>query len=200
MIAAVLGAYGLGCLCAGYYLVRFLTGDDVRRVGSGATGARNVGRVLGPIGFAVTCLLDAAKGAAAVLGASYLGLNPLGATLVLVAVVCGHIWPVQLGFRGGKGVATGLGALALYDLQVVLAIVGLFLPLFAVFRAFVASGLLAFALAPVVLVLLGAPLVHVAGAAAVGILIGVAHRENICGGLRPARWRAALGEIGHRQG
>ena len=109
-------AYGLGCLCAGYYIVRWRTGTDVRRIGSSSAGARNAGRVLGRWGFALVLTLDALKGVAAVWAACAIGLG--GAA---VAVVAGHVLPVQLGFRGGKGIAPSIGALLVYDAWVVLA-------------------------------------------------------------------------------
>ncbi len=90
-------AYGLGCLCAGYYVVRWRTGADIRRIGSSSAGARNAGRVLGRWGFALVLALDALKGVAAVWAACAIGLG--GAA---VAVVAGHVVPVQLGFRAER--------------------------------------------------------------------------------------------------
>lgn len=179
LIAAVLAGYGLGCLCSGYYLVRLVRGADVRRHGTGVTGATNVGRLLGPVGFVVTFVLDAAKGGAAVWGAWRLGPDPWSTTLVLLAVVSGHIWPVQLRFRGGKGVATALGGLAAYDSRAVLVIGGLFLVFLLACRAFVVSGLAAFLLAPLPLLPLGAPAVHALGVATVAVLILIAHRDHL---------------------
>src|SRR4051794_37968242 len=97
-----LGSYGLGCVSTGYYLVRMRSGCDVRERHSGNTGARNVGRVLGMGGFLVTLLGDIAKGACAVgLVWRFTGETRLAA-VAMVAVVAGHVWPCQLGFRGGK--------------------------------------------------------------------------------------------------
>src|SRR5574339_339768 len=111
----ILVAYALGCFTAGYYLVRWWTGEDVRYSGSGSSGATNVGRVLGRPGFLFTLLLDLTKGCLAVWLAEYLRLRPTTAVLSMLAVVAGHIWPLQLRFRGGKGVATGLGALLVLE-------------------------------------------------------------------------------------
>lgn len=107
----VVASYLLGGLCAGYYLVRLTRGRDVRAAGSGSAGARNVGRVMGAWGFAMTLTLDSLKGFAAVVGAAWLGLSAWGVALALLAVVAGHIWPLQLAGRGGKGIATALGGL-----------------------------------------------------------------------------------------
>ena len=112
-------AYLLGGLSAGYWLVRLRTGTDVRTVGSGATGATNAARALGRGGFALVLLLDAIKGALAVLTARVAGLHGGWEFTAAVAVVAGHIWPVQLGFRGGRGLGPLLGAwLALAPLAI----------------------------------------------------------------------------------
>ncbi len=104
-------AYCLGCCNTGYYLVRWLRATDIRTLASGGTGSRNVGRLLGFKGFALTLLGDGGKGALAV----WLTLHSTGdlplALASLLAVVVGHIWPVQLGFRGGKGMAAFAGGM-----------------------------------------------------------------------------------------
>src|SRR5687767_9587168 len=101
-------AYLLGCFSTGYYLARLRTGQDIRSVGSGSAGGSNVGRLLGKSGFAITMLGDTLKGALAVAVGVYAGLAPWLLGVVMLAVVLGHIFPVQLGFRGGKGLATPL--------------------------------------------------------------------------------------------
>ncbi len=108
-----LGAYVLGCFATGYYLVRARTGRDLREIESGNVGARNVGRVLGKSGFTLTVLGDLSKGALAVwFAAEFANHNRLAMALATLAVVVGHIWPAQLHFRGGKGVATSFGGVA----------------------------------------------------------------------------------------
>lgn len=110
-LLAILGAYGLGCVNAGYYLVRWRTGHDIRSLGSGNAGARNVGRMLGRPAFLATFVLDSAKGAAAVIiGTLVSAATPFPGLCGLVAVA-GHVWPIQLRGQGGKGVATGIGML-----------------------------------------------------------------------------------------
>jgi glycerol-3-phosphate acyltransferase PlsY len=121
-----LAGYAIGCACSGYYLVRLVSGEDIRRVGSGTAGATNVGRRLGPIGFAATFLLDCVKGVAVGWGTAHYGLGAAETSTAILAVVSGHVWPVQLGFRGGKGIATSLGAFAAYDARIVVVIAGLF--------------------------------------------------------------------------
>lgn len=103
-------AYLLGGVSAGYWLVRLRTGADVRTQGSGATGATNASRLLGRGGFAVVLFLDALKGAFAVIGARLAGFDAGWEFAAAVAVIAGHVWPVQLGFRGGRGLGPLLGA------------------------------------------------------------------------------------------
>jgi acyl phosphate:glycerol-3-phosphate acyltransferase len=109
-VAALVVAYLLGGLSPGHWLVRRRMGVDVRQHGSGATGATNAARLLGRRGFFAVLLLDALKGVAAVLIARALGLRDGWEFAAATAVIAGHIWPLQLGFRGGKGLGPMLGA------------------------------------------------------------------------------------------
>lgn len=103
-------AYLIGGQSAGYWLVRQRAGVDVRTQGSGATGATNAARVLGRKGFIAVLVLDASKGAVAAGLALLAGFSDGWQFAAAVAVVAGHVWPVQLGFRGGRGMAPLLGA------------------------------------------------------------------------------------------
>ena len=107
----LLTAYVLGCLNAGYYWVRYRASIDIRDLGSGNAGARNVGRLLGTSGFATVFIFDALKGVVAVMLGIHFGSAWPIPELSALAVVLGHVFPIQLGFRGGKGIATALGAL-----------------------------------------------------------------------------------------
>ena len=109
----LIAAYLLGSIPFGYLIVRSVKGADVRESGSGGTGATNVSRRAGKVAGIVTLLLDAAKGALAVLLASWFLTEDFGidwwvAAAALLAII-GHCFPIWLGFRGGKGVATGVG-------------------------------------------------------------------------------------------
>jgi glycerol-3-phosphate acyltransferase PlsY len=172
-------AYALGCFTSGYYLVRWWTGQDVRLYGSGSVGATNVGRILVRPGFFLTVLCDFCKGALAVWLADYFRINPVGVVLAMLAVVVGHIWPVQLWFRGGKGVAACLGALAVYNYVIALTFAGLFLILFVGLRNFVLAGLASFAIVPLALFGMDFSLNSVFGLSALAVLILIAHRRNI---------------------
>jgi glycerol-3-phosphate acyltransferase PlsY len=113
--AFLAGAYLLGCLNTGYYLVRLLRGEDIRRQYSGTAGARNAGRILGTWGFATVLACDMLKGAVGVFAARALGMDSKLIPWVIPALVAGHLWPVQLRFKGGKGLAVSGGALPVYD-------------------------------------------------------------------------------------
>lgn len=188
-IILIFGSYALGCFTTGYYLVRLRTGKDVRSVGSGNVGTRNVGRVIGKLGLVITFLGDAGKGAVVVLAASYFGLEAWAVMLAIIAVVAGHIWPVQLNLRGGKGVATSLGALMVFDWQLVAVLIVVAGLGFALMRRFTPSGLMAVLLAPVASFAAGQPLIVVLGVSSLTAIVLVAHRTDIRLILRAAHER-----------
>lgn len=144
----IFGAYALGCFATGYYIVRARTGQDIRAVDSGSTGARNVSRALGKTGFVVTLLGDFGKGALAVWAVRYFSGSQLLAALAMVCVVAGHIWPVTLQFRGGKGAATSLGALLVYDPHLALAFLVCCLPGILLLRRITLPGMVAYVCLP----------------------------------------------------
>lgn len=108
-IALVAGAYLLGSVSFSYLLVKRLRGRDVRTLGSGNAGATNVLRTSGTAAGAAVLALDAGKGALPVLAARLLEAPAPVMGAAGVAAVVGHVFPVYLGFKGGKGVATGAG-------------------------------------------------------------------------------------------
>lgn len=164
--ALVIGAYLLGGVCAGQVVARRAGLGDLRRLGSGNVGARNAGRLLGPRAFWTVFALDAAKGALAVGLARLAGL-PMGwQAAVALAVVLGHILPVWLGFRGGKGAACAIGALLAFCPPVAVVGVSLYALLRVARIGRQTSGLLAMALAP-----LGALVVEPARLPACGLVI-----------------------------
>ncbi|MGB8009999.1 MAG: glycerol-3-phosphate 1-O-acyltransferase PlsY [Terriglobales bacterium] len=141
-------SYLLGSIPFGYLLVRIFTGEDVRGSGSGNIGATNVARKSPALGVA-TLVLDAAKGLAAVLAARILFGGPHQQLVVTTAAffaVLGHLFPVWLKFRGGKGVATSLGAFILITPKSILCMVVLFLLVAVAFR-YVSLGSVAVAAA-----------------------------------------------------
>lgn len=192
-------SYFIGCFTAGYYWTRWKTGQDIRHLGSGNVGARNVGRVLGSWGFTITFLLDFLKGVLAVAGAQKLALSSTAMALTIAAVVAGHLWPAQLRGLGGKGIATSLGALLAYDPILVLCQMVVFAPVILILRNFTLSGLIAFAVGPLVAFLCGLENVEVVAASMVAILILLSHRKNIreeiTGFVHPSRLKESTVEM-----
>jgi glycerol-3-phosphate acyltransferase PlsY len=197
-LLVILFAYLLGSIPFGYLIVRARQGADVRGAGSGGTGATNVSRQAGKAAGVFTLLLDALKGSAAVfvarvvLGAAVLdgpALSSEAAWVVsgaAVACILGHCFPVWLGFRGGKGVATGLGVfLVLAPMAVGLAAVVFFfivmLTRYVSLASMVASGLIPFFIwieALVLPPLSNLPALLSAGVVGAGFIV-FAHRGNI---------------------
>ncbi len=144
-------SYLLGSIPFGYLLVRVFRGEDVRSSGSGNIGATNVARKSPALGVA-TLLLDAGKGLAAVLLARALfGGSHQNLTLTIAALfdVVGHMFPVWLKFRGGKGVATAFGSFAVIAPKSILCLVAVFLIVVAATRYVSLGSVAAAALFPV---------------------------------------------------
>jgi acyl phosphate:glycerol-3-phosphate acyltransferase len=205
LLLIIVIAYLLGSIPFGYLLVRIFRGADVRASGSGNIGATNVARTSAALGLA-TLLLDAVKGALAVLVATYLMRSELRhsmyhsvpgtdfswhpepgviypiAVVAAVVAVLGHIFPLWLHFRGGKGVATAIGAFLLLTPKAILAAVGIFLCVFAAFRYVSLASVIAIALLPLLASLLQKAQVDgftIGCMVVMAVFIILKHRENI---------------------
>jgi acyl phosphate:glycerol-3-phosphate acyltransferase len=182
-----LAAYLLGSIPFGYLIVLVSGGGDVRRHGSGNIGATNVARVSGKLLGVLTLLLDAAKGYLAVRLAAAVTSGSIGWMMIaaLIALI-GHLFPVWLGFRGGRGVATGAGVFIPICWQAVVGAIVVWL-LVVIFRRYISLGSLAAAASlPLLMYLLYArpsglapPLIVSAGTAAAMALVIWRHRPNI---------------------
>jgi glycerol-3-phosphate acyltransferase PlsY len=171
-------AYLLGSIPTGLLLAR-RAGIDPRRSGSGNIGATNVARSAGVrIGLA-TLAGDATKGALPVMAARWLGLGEPLAASAGVAAVIGHIAPIGLRFRGGKGVATALGALSVLAPWTAAACVAVFAGVAWRHRLVSLASILATITAPAVLLATGAPAATTTAMAVVAILIVLRHHENL---------------------
>ncbi len=142
IFSLILG-YLLGSLPSGWLAGRWLKNIDIRELGSGSTGATNVLRQVGKGPALDVFLIDVGKGAAAVLIARALGLGDWIQVLAGLTALAGHIWPVWLGFKGGKAVATGLGLFLGLAWPVGLASFGVFLLTLWLFRIVSLSSVLA---------------------------------------------------------
>ena len=171
-------AYLLGSIPFGFLLVKSSQGKDIREFGSGNIGATNVFRKSRATGV-LTLLCDAGKGALAVGVASWLLGDPTWQAIAAFAAILGHIFPVWLRFRGGKGVATGCGAyLALCPIAVLTTLV-VFVLVLATTRYISAASILATALFPVWAYLYGFPGIVILWGAAGAIVIIAKHHQNI---------------------
>jgi glycerol-3-phosphate acyltransferase PlsY len=171
-------AYLLGSIPTGLLLAR-RAGIDPRRSGSGNIGATNVARSAGVrIGLA-TLAGDATKGALPVMAARWLGLGEPLAASAGVAAVIGHVAPIGLRFRGGKGVATALGALSVLAPWTAAACVAVFAGVAWRHRLVSLASILATITAPAVLLATGAPAGTTTAMAVVAVLIVLRHHENL---------------------
>ena len=178
-ITIVLASYLLGSFSFGYYLVLFKTGEDIRLLGSYNVGAKNVGRFLGKTWFIVTLFVDVVKGAIPVIICKLIGLDLWLISIVMVAVVLGHIWPMLLRFHGGKGFATTFGGLVIFDiwLVVVLGLIGLIC--WRVTSNLTLSGILSLVLMPFISFTLGLKGMTIWSILLLMILVLLAHRNNL---------------------
>ena len=108
-MAIIVISYMVGCICFAYYLTLIVHKKDIRVIGSGNPGSSNIGRHFGGLWFISVLLLDALKGFTVVIFVSYLDVDLWIKSVSMLAVIIGHIWPVQLSFKGGKGLATIMG-------------------------------------------------------------------------------------------
>ena len=176
-------AYVIGSIPTGYLIVKAKTGQDIRTVGSGSTGATNVKRVLGKNYFFLVMLLDALKGALPVVLAKLfatvgvsLGLAPV---IAAIAVIIGHSKSIFLQFKGGKSVASGVGTILALN-WVVGIVIALVWGVITYTTKYVSVGsIIALVISPFVMYFLGAPIAYVAYCALGAIYIVYLHRENI---------------------
>jgi len=175
----LVASYLIGAIPVGFLVARAAGGFDIRGKGSGNIGATNVLRTLGPVPAVLTLLGDVVKGYLAVRVAEVLGPEPAwGAAGALLAVV-GNCWPVFLRFRGGKGMATALGAFLALVPKAVLPAAVLFIAILAISRYVSLAYIAAVLVLPVGAFVLGYPRASTGAAALAALVILWRHRENI---------------------
>ena len=171
--------YLLGSMPNGYLAGRWLKDIDLRQCGSGSTGATNVLRNVGKGPALVVFLLDVGKGALAVLLAKSFGLNDWVQVLAGLAALAGHIWPVWLGWKGGKAVATGLGMFLGLAWPVGLACFGLFMAVISISRIVSLSSVVAAIGLPVLMLISGGSSAYLVVSLVASVLVLWRHRSNI---------------------
>jgi glycerol-3-phosphate acyltransferase PlsY len=178
--ALVVAGYLLGSVSFAVLLVRLVAGRDIRAEGSGNAGATNVLRSHGKRLAAVVALLDIAKGAAAVFLVRLVTADPRYAAAAGFAAILGHVFPVFYGFRGGKGVATAVGAFLVLAPAALLTCLGMFVLIVTATRYVSLGSVVAMVLLPPVAGLMfHAPRAVVVAAAATAVLILFKHLGNL---------------------
>ena len=183
IVIAFIVAYLIGSIPTGYIIVKLFTGQDIRTIGSGSTGATNVKRVMGKKWFFIVMLLDAFKGALPVIlatvfgtfGAKY-GVLPVIAS---VGVIIGHSKSIFLGFTGGKSVASGVGTILALNWAVGLMIAVVWGAITYISKYVSLGSIIALAVSPVLMWTMGAPIAYILYCAVGAVYIIYLHRENI---------------------
>jgi glycerol-3-phosphate acyltransferase PlsY len=184
-VAIVVAAYLLGSIPFSYLIVRVLGGQDVRKVGSGNVGATNAMRAAGAKAGAIALLLDFSKGVGAVVLARLADAASPVVGAAAVAVMLGHVFPIFLGFRGGKGVATSAGAFAALAPLALVITLAVFVAIVAWKRYVSIGSITAAALFPLLVLALQRldwmepDLWLVAASAAIALIVIVKHRTNL---------------------
>lgn len=173
---AFMFGYALGSIPFAFLVTRLFGLGDIRQVGSGNVGTTNVLRTGNKLAAALTLVGDVGKGIVAVLLAKFFGETATMAAALGAFV--GHIFPVWLNFKGGKGLATYLGILAALNLPVALITAATWIITALVARISSLSALVAAALSPLYMLVLG-PATYTVGAMILAALIFITHRENI---------------------
>ena len=182
VIAAVV-AYLIGSIPTGYIVVKSATGQDIRQVGSGSTGATNVKRVMGKKWFFIVLLLDALKGAIPVMIANFVPClhsnSGLTAVVAAACVLLGHSKSIYLGFTGGKSVASGVGTILALSPTVGLSIAVIWAIMTYASKYVSLGSIIALALSPVLMFLFNQPIAYVIYCVIGAIYVIYLHRENI---------------------
>lgn len=176
-------AYLIGSIPTGYIIVKLFTGQDIRTIGSGSTGATNVKRVMGKKWFFTVMLLDALKGALPVILAKIfattfvsIGLIPV---LCAIAVILGHSKSIFLNFSGGKSVASGVGTILALNWMVGIIIALIWAVITYISRYVSLGSIIALSLSPIFMYLCKEPPAYIFYCVLGAIYIVYLHRENI---------------------
>ena len=175
--ALLIAAYLLGSVCSAIIVCKLWGLPDPRSQGSSNPGATNVMRIGGKKPALITLAGDMAKGVPLVLLAQHLQLRPDLISAIGLAAFMGHLYPIFFKFEGGKGVATALGVLLALYWPLGLAVIGVWIAVFALFRISSLSSITAFALAPIIAWYLVPN--YMLGIVGMSILLIARHKTNI---------------------
>jgi len=178
-------SYIIGSIMFGYLITKILYRDDIRGKGSGNLGARNAGRIHGKTAFVLIFLGDALKGTVVVLAARYLGFSESIQLLGLALAIFGHLKPITLKFKGGKGISTFIGGIIAFDPISVPIIIIAFALLYPFLKSFTFAGLGAFLFIPVVFFIMNQNWMITLLELGIILMLYIAHKENIKERLNP---------------
>jgi acyl phosphate:glycerol-3-phosphate acyltransferase len=172
-------SYLIGCVMFGYLIIKMFYQKDIRQLGSGNVGARNAGRIHGKKAFILIFLGDALKGVVVIWLARYLDFSAPVQLLGLGMAIIGHLKPVTLRFKGGKGISTFIGGMIMFEPLLIPVIIIGFLVLYPFTKSFTFAGLGAFLLIPMFLVINHVEWISCVIAGCLLIIILLAHTGNI---------------------
>ncbi|WP_173105750.1 glycerol-3-phosphate acyltransferase [Bacillus sp. KH172YL63] len=181
----ILYSYILGSVTGAYFVVRMLTGEDVRKLGSGNVGATNAGRIAGKKGFLLTLLIDALKVYFALSLTAHLANGEMYVVLSAIFVMIGHGFPVVLGFHGGKGVVVYLTTALIFcpwSIVIFSLVMG---SLYLIIRRYKFSGFVSMASIPLTAYMMDGSLIMFSGLAALFFIMLLLHKRSILQPLSP---------------
>jgi glycerol-3-phosphate acyltransferase PlsY len=179
MVTVILAAYAIGSIPFAFLLARRWGARDLRLVGSGNLGAANVMRASGVTAGVMVAVLDVLKGAASVWVAERFSAHAAAPAVAGLAAIAGHVYPIWLRFRGGKGVATACGVFSVLTPLAVPPALGLFLVTVWLTKYISLGSVLASVALPPVAYALGSPVPTVVAACGAAGLIVFRHRSNL---------------------
>lgn len=178
-------SYLIGSIMFGYLVSKVLYRSDIRVEGTGNVGARNAGRLYGKTAFVLIFLGDALKGALVVLAARYFEFSEPIQLLGLTLAILGHLKPISLKFKGGKGISTFIGGIIAFDPITVPVIILAFAVLYPFLKSFTFAGLGTFLFIPVVLFIKNNDWLSCILEIVIIVILFIAHAENIKERLKP---------------
>lgn len=178
-VLAIVASYLIGSISFSFIIAKFVKGIDIRKYGSGNAGATNTLRVLGKGPAIAVLLLDVFKAMIAVWIGMWMTDVVWVSVLCALAVIAGHNWPIFFGFRGGKGIATTIGAMATLSFLPalfagIIAIISIFITRYVSLGSLIFAGLL-----PIFIWIMGKPYEIIIGSIVIGVFAFIRHRSNI---------------------
>lgn len=177
-------SYFIGTIMFGYVVIKVIHQKDIRFLGSGNVGARNAGRLHGKKAFVLIFLGDALKGVIVIIGAKILHLPDYIQLLGLSMGIVGHIKPITLKFKGGKGISTFIGGIIAFEPLVIPIIIASFLIFYPIIKSFTIAGLGAFLSIPIFLFYQEYDWISCLILTLIILTLCLAHSENIIERLR----------------